>query len=272
MKTKFDNLQNCGNDGKPLIVITNDDGVDAKGFASLIEALQPYGDILAIAPDSGKSGMSHALTFKQPVRMHCIEHSERLRIFKLSGTPVDCVKMALDRLIDRKPALLVSGINHGANSSISSIYSGTVAAAREGGLNGIPSVAFSSLDFSSDAEFRPFIPYIKAVVDNIFAKGIMPNTFLNVNFPHQDIENIKGIKACRQAKGVWVEEFLRREDPLGLEYFWLTGYFSNHEPDATDTDEYWLTQNYITLVPIMIEVTANEAIHKLQSWETGNKA
>lgn len=267
METKFDNLSQGGTSDKPLIIVTNDDGVEAKGFASLIEALQPFGDILAIAPDTGKSGMSHALTFKQPVRMHCLQSAPELKIYKLSGTPVDCVKMALDRLIDRKPSLLVSGINHGANSSISSIYSGTVAAAREGGLNGIPSVAFSSLDFASDAQFEGFIPFIRSIVDNVFAKGIAPNTFLNVNFPHQDIANIKGIKACRQAQGVWVEEFMRREDPLGLEYFWLTGYFSNHEPEATDTDEYWLTQNYATLVPIMIEVTANEALQSLKSWE-----
>lgn len=266
METKFDNLPQTKEE-RPLIVVTNDDGADAKGFHSLINVLRPYGDILAIAPDSGKSGMSHALTFKLPVRLHKLKDEKGVKIYKLSGTPVDCVKMALDKLIDRKPSLLVSGINHGSNASISSIYSGTVAGAREGGLNSIPSVAFSSLDYALDAEFDAFHPFIQSIIENIFNNGIAPNTFLNVNFPAHDIPNIKGIKACRQAKGVWVEEFVERKDPIGLNYYWLTGYFSNHEPEALDTDEYYLKENYISLVPIMIEVTAEKEIARLKQWE-----
>jgi len=223
---------------------------------------------LAIAPDTGKSGMSHALTFKKPVRLYVLKQEPGLTVYKLSGTPVDCVKMALDKLIDRKPSLLVSGINHGSNASISSIYSGTVAAAREGALNAIPSVAFSSLDFSESAEFSAFIPYIRSVCDNVLAHGIPANSFINVNFPYLDIANLRGIKVCRQAHGVWVEEFIERIDPVGSPYYWLTGYFSNHEPEATDTDEYYLSQNWASLVPIMVEVTALYAIDQIKSWET----
>lgn len=269
METKFDRL-NTDSNQRPLIVVTNDDGADAKGFAHLIEAVRPYGDVLAIAPDTGKSGMSHALTFKQPVRLYRIKQEPGLTIYKLTGTPVDCVKMALDKLIDRKPVLLVSGINHGSNASISSIYSGTVAAAREGALNAIPSVAFSSLDYSESAEFEAFKPYIRSVAENVLAHGLPENSFINVNFPYTDIANLKGIKVCRQAKGVWVEEFVQRHDPVGAPYYWLTGYFSNHEPDATDTDEYYLSQNWASLVPIMVEVTALEAVAQLQPWATGN--
>ena len=269
METKFDRL-NTDSNQRPLIVVTNDDGADAKGFAHLIEAVRPYGDVLAIAPDTGKSGMSHALTFKQPVRLYRIKQEPGLTIYKLTGTPVDCVKMALDKLIDRKPVLLVSGINHGSNASISSIYSGTVAAAREGALNAIPSVAFSSLDYSESAEFEAFKPYIRSVAENVLAHGLPENSFINVNFPYTDIANLKGIKVCRQAKGVWVEEFVQRHDPVGAPYYWLTGYFSNHEPNATDTDEYYLSQNWASLVPIMVEVTALEAVGQLQPWATDN--
>jgi 5'-nucleotidase len=268
MGSKFDNLASAGS-GRPLIIATNDDGAYAKGFAALIEAAGEFGDVLAIAPDTGMSGMSHALTFKKPVRLTHISSQPGLEMYKLSGTPVDCVKMAIDKLVSKRPALLVSGINHGSNASISSIYSGTVAAAREGGLNGIPSVAFSSLDYSEDADFEPLKKYIKLVCAKVLTDGIASGTCLNVNFPCHDMPNIKGLKVCRQANGVWVEEFVLRQDPVGQDYYWLTGHFCNHEPGACDTDEYFLAENYASLVPISIHVTDMESVVKLQSWQTG---
>lgn len=269
MKNKFESFSK-DTSLRPLIIVTNDDGADALGFANLIEAVRPFGDVLAIAPDTGQSGMSHALTFKKPVRLYKLKDEPGLTVYKLTGTPVDCVKMALGKLIDRKPVLLVSGINHGSNSSISSIYSGTVAAAREGALNAIPSAAFSSLDFSEKADFSDFIPYIRSVCENILADGMPANSFVNVNFPHSDTANIRGLKVCRQASGVWEEEFVERIDPGGTPYYWLTGYLNNFELDATDTDEYFLSENWVSLVPIMVEVTAMDAFVHMKSWESAS--
>lgn len=251
-------------DNKPLIFVTNDDGVEALGFNVLIEEMLAFGNVIAIGPETGQSGMSHALTFSLPVRIKQLNDEENLKIYKINGTPVDCVKMGLDKILPRKPDLLVSGINHGSNSSISAIYSGTVAAAREGCLNSIPSIAFSSLDFSHDANFDYLRGHIHQITDDVLKNGISPGIFYNVNFPVQTEEEIKGIKICRQAKGVWVEEFEKRTDPMGKDYHWLTGYFKNYEPDAEDTDEWVLKHNWGSLVPLQTEVTAFDEIKKLR--------
>ena len=238
---------------RPLILVTNDDGVHAFGVAALIEAVSEFGDVVAVAPQVSQSRMSHALTLKSPLRLKKIRQSKTITVFELNGTPVDCVKMAFDKILTQKPDLLVSGINHGSNSSLSSIYSGTVAAAREGAINSISSIAFSNSNYADDADFEFMKSYVKQIVSEVLLNGLNKGTFLNVNVPHSDPQNIKGIKTCRQARGVWVEEFDQRQDPMGTNYYWLTGYFNNAEPDDEETDEWLLKNNFVTIVPLTFE-------------------
>lgn len=260
------------NDERPLIFITNDDGIHAKGIEVLIDEMCKIGDVLVIAPNIGRSGMAHAITFSTPVRLHYHKNSKGIKIYDITGTPVDCVKMALDKFFDRKnPDLLVSGINHGSNASICSIYSGTVAAAREGAINGIPSIAFSGLDFSADADFEAYRPYIQKIALYAIEKKLNQNVFLNVNFPCHDNANIKGIQVCRQTKGIWIEEFDKRTDPHNQDYFWLTGHFNNFEPTAKDTDEWLLKENYVTIVPIQVETTDTKSLELLATLNTSHK-
>lgn len=245
---------------RPYILVTNDDSLDANGIKKLCEVVKQFGDLLVVAPDKSRSGQSHALTFSEPMRLHKEEESEGMLVYRCSGTPVDCVKIAINQLAERKPDLVVSGINHGSNSSVSAIYSGTVAAAREGCLNGIASIAFSTLDFSKNADFDSLLPWVEKIVAKVIEQGMPSETLLNVNFPYHDPENLKGLKVCRQAKGAWVEEFVKRSDPMDRDYFWLTGYFRNDEPDAENTDEWLLKNNYASVVPLKIEATDFESI------------
>lgn len=254
---------------RPFIFITNDDGIDAKGIHVLIEEMSKIGDVLAIAPSTGQSGMSHAITFSSPVRFKQHIHEPALQTFSLSGTPVDCVKMALDSFFkDRKPDVLVSGINHGSNASICSVYSGTVAAAREGAINAIPSIAFSSTDFDPDANFDYFRTHIQTITNHVLTHGLPHKVFLNVNFPGHNVEHIKGMRVCQQTQGVWVEEFDRRHDPHNREYFWLTGRFENYEPTNEATDEYALKENYTAIVPLRVETTDNHTLTNLMTLNT----
>ena len=249
---------------RPLILVTNDDGVHASGMAALIDAVSEFGDVVAVAPQVSQSGMSHALTLKMPLRLKKIKSANAITIYELNGTPVDCVKMAFDKILPCMPSLLVSGINHGQNSSISSIYSGTVAAAREGAINAIPSIAFSNTNYADDADFHFMKKYVKQIVHNVLENGLNKGTFLNVNVPHLDPSKIKGIKICRQAEGVWVEEFDQRTDPMGTNYYWLTGYFNNAEPDNEDTDEWLLKNNYVTIVPLKFENCDQQQVQDLK--------
>lgn len=259
------------NTERPFIFVTNDDGIHAKGIQILIEEMEKIGDVLVIAPNVGRSGMAHAITFSTPVRLNLHKNSESKNKYDISGTPVDCVKMALDKFFERKnPDLLVSGINHGSNASICTIYSGTVAAAREGAINGIPSIAFSNLDFSPDADFEAFRPYIQKIAKYVLENKLEENVFLNVNFPAHDTNNIKGIQVCRQTKGIWVEEFDKRTDPHNQDYFWLTGHFDNYEPNAQDTDEWLLKDNYVTVVPIKVETSDTNSLKSLENLNTSN--
>jgi len=250
---------------RPLILVTNDDGVHAAGMAALIEAVSEFGDVVAVAPQVSQSGMSHALTLKSPLRLKKIREQKGIIVYELNGTPVDCVKMAFDKILPQMPDLLVSGINHGSNSSLSSIYSGTVAAAREGAINSIQSIAFSNTNYADDADFEFMKSYVKRIVKDILDNGLNKGTFLNVNAPHLDPANIKGIKICRQAQGVWVEEFDQRQDPMGTNYYWLTGYFNNAEPDDEETDEWLLKNNYITIVPLKFENCDHQEVVNLKS-------
>ncbi len=250
---------------KRLIFITNDDGYRAKGIAELTEVMRHYGDVVVVAPADMRSGMSSALTVAAPVRMHKINEEEGIVRYACSGTPVDCVKLAMSHLfVDRKPDLLVSGINHGSNAAISVIYSGTLGAAAEGTLYGIPSIGFSLTDHAADADFSVADPYIRRIVEQYFQHPFSKDVFLNVNIPNIPKEEIKGIRLCRQTKGAWVEEFEKRIDPHGFDYYWMTGRFENFEKDAIDTDETALREGYIAIVPHHVDMTDYEELKRLK--------
>jgi 5'-nucleotidase len=250
---------------KPLILVTNDDGVNAPGLKVLIDVARKLGEVVAIAPDEGRSGMSHAITIKYPLRINKIREEEDFNFYSCSGTPADCVKIAVNHLLDRKPDLLLSGINHGSNSSISVVYSGTMAAAIEGGLHGIPSVGLSITDFSSNPDFSGCILYGNEIIKKTLLGGMPRGSCLNINFPSFPADEIKGIKICRQARGLWIEEFDKRMDPRRREYFWLTGYFENYEPEAEDTDEWALKNKFVSIVPVKIDFTDLNAVEELRS-------
>ncbi len=237
----------------PLILVTNDDGIKAGGLESLVEMLKHIGNVVVVAPNESYSGMSHAITVKTPLYAKLVKQRDGLMLYKVNGTPVDCVKLALNVLMDKKPDLVVSGINHGTNSSVSLHYSGTVGAAREGALNQVPAIAFSLLNYSHEADFTEAVKVAEHVVKSVLADKLPSGTFLNVNIP--DVSPVKGAKVVRQSKGKWVEEFVEREDPRGKKYYWLTGRFENMEPEAKDTDEYMLKKGMASIVPCYLDAT-----------------
>ena len=251
---------------KPLILVTNDDGVEAKGLKALIEAVKPLGRVVVVAPADPQSGMSHAITVKIPLRISKLSEKGDLVIYKCFGTPVDCVKMAFNHLLPVKPDLLVSGINHGSNASASVYYSGTIGAALEGCINEVSSIGFSLLNLDHDADFTTSMYYVDKITRRILQNGLPKNVCLNVNIPDLEREKIVGIKICRQNKGYWQEEFDKRTDPAGKHYYWLTGYFHNTEPDATDTDEWALSNQYVSIVPMHTDFTCYDTLNTLASW------
>ena len=250
---------------KPLILITNDDGIHAKGIACLVEAVKEFGDIVVVSANESFSGMSHAITVKDPLYIKKLDEKDGVKYFLTNGTPVDCVKLSLHTILDRHPDYIVSGINHGSNSSTSVHYSGTLGAAREGCMNGVKSIGFSLLSYKADADFTESKKVVKAVFKEVLKNGLDPETYLNVNVPETD--TLAGIKYCRQGRGKWVEEFVERVDPRGRKYYWLTGHFENLEPEATDTDEYYLENNYATVVPCTIDVTDRTALIEIKNYE-----
>lgn len=249
-----------------LILIANDDGVDAKGIMSLVEVASKYGHVVVAAPAEAMSGMSHAITIKTPLRAKKIHSRDGVDIFSCQGTPVDCVKLALNQLLTRKPDLLLAGINHGSNSSSSIIYSGTLAIAMEGCINQIPSVGFSLLDFNPDADFSSASIIAAKVIENIIENGLPDGVCLNVNIPSLPYKDLKGIKICRQTKGMWKEEFVKRIDPHNGEYYWLTGTYFNQEENSEDTDEFVLRDGYVSIVPIRVDMTAYDSIPHFRNW------
>ncbi len=255
---------------RPLILVTNDDGYDAPGIQHLTDVAREFGDVFLIGPMSGQSAMSHAVTLHQPLRLKEISIEDGLTVVACSGTPADCVKIGLNQLLSRKPDLIVSGINHGSNSSVSLFYSGTVAAAIEGCMNGIPSVAFSVDDHSKNADFRLAVKYARSIIAETLKNGLPSRTCLNVNFPKIPPEECEGIKVCRQTMGVWKEEFDHRVDPQGKEYFWLTGYFHNEESNETDTDDWVVQHNMAAIVPIKVDITDYQALKALENWNLDN--
>jgi 5'-nucleotidase len=254
-----------------LILVTNDDGYKAWGLRVLIDIAKEFGRVVAVSTNEGQSGMSHAITVKVPLRLYQVEKQDNVEIYACTGTPVDCVKLALNKILPRKPDLVLSGINHGSNSSASVFYSGTIAAAREGTINQIPSIGFSYCDYSMNPDYTLVKKIIRSIITEAFEKNLSDQYCLNVNIPIADEKNLKGIRICRQTKGFWKEEFEKRTDPHGYDYYWLTGTFVNMEPDAEDTDEWALKNNYVSVVPIHIDATAFDAIDELKKWKWLNK-
>jgi len=255
------------NDKKPLILVTNDDGISAPGIRTLISIMNEIGDVVVVAPDSPQSGMGHAITLNSTLFSEEVHFDNGpQKEFSCSGTPADCVKLAIREILDRKPDLCVSGINHGSNSSINVIYSGTMSAAIEAGIEGIPAIGFSLLDYSWNANFEASKPYIKTITENVLKNGIPDGVVLNVNIPNIANNLIKGIKICRQAKANWVEAFDKRKTPQGKDYYWLTGKFVNLD-GGTDTDEWALENNYVTVVPTQFDLTAHHFIKDLNTWD-----
>jgi len=248
----------------PLILITNDDGYDAPGIRNLIAFVKDMGSIVVVAPERPQSGMGHAVTIASPLRLHKLTETENYAEYACSGTPVDAVKLALDKVLTRRPDIILSGINHGSNSSVNVIYSGTLGAAIEGALAGITAIGFSLLDFSKAADFLPARTFIRTIVANALSNPELKGKCLNVNIPVLPAHEIKGIKICRQAKAKWVEEFEARNDPHGRPYFWLTGIFNNSDT-GEDTDEHALKNNYISVVPVTIDFTDHKTIHILNT-------
>ena len=251
---------------RPLILVTNDDGITAPGIRALIEVMLEIGDVVVAAPDSPQSGMGHAITINSVLYIErvYIDNGKQIE-YSCSGTPADCVKLAVKEILKRKPDLCVSGINHGSNSSINVIYSGTMSAALEAGIEGIPAIGFSLLDYNYNANFEATKKYVKIIAKNALDKGIPNNVVLNVNFPNLLEKDIKGIKICRQAKANWEEEFDKRQTPQGKDYYWLTGKFVNLD-NGEDTDEWALENGYISVVPVQFDLTAHHAISNLNTW------
>lgn len=253
-------------DSKPVILVTNDDGITAPGIRNLVEAVRDLGHVIVVAPDSPQSGTGHAITIGQPLRMNKVDIFDGIDAYQCSGTPVDCVKLATDRILHRKPDLCVSGINHGSNCSINIIYSGTMSAAMEAAIEGIPSAGFSLLDFSFEADFTVSKLVARGVAEKILAGPVHPHLLLNVNIPKVKPEEFKGLKFCRQANAKWGENFEHRVDPRGKDYYWMVGKFICNDT-GTDTDVYALDNHYASVVPVKFDLTDTETKKKLeQQW------
>lgn len=252
---------------QPIILITNDDGITAPGIRNLVEAVKDLGLVVVVAPDSPQSGMGHAITIGKPLRLHKVEAIDGVECWQTSGTPVDCVKLARDKVLQRKPDICLSGINHGANHSINIIYSGTMSAAMEAAIEGIPSAGFSLLDYNFDADFTASKNVVRAIAKKMLAEKMPPHTLLNVNIPKGKAEDLKGIKICRQAYAKWQEEFDEREDPRGEKYYWMVGKFVNIDKEE-GTDVQALKEGYASVVPVKFDLTDYEMKAKLgKGWD-----
>lgn len=254
---------------KPLILVCNDDGITSRGILNLVTVMKEIGDVIVVAPDSPQSGMGHAITVGETLRLEQTDIFEGVTAYECSGTPADCVKIARHFVLrdKRQPDIVVSGINHGSNTSISVLYSGTMSAAIEGAIEGTPAIGFSLCDFSHQADFSHTLPYVKKITMQVLAKGLPKGTALNVNFPPKRLEPLKGIRICRQANAKWVEEFDQRFDPNGRRYFWMAGNFVNFDK-GEDNDEWAIANNYVSVVPCQFDLTAHTTIPVLnEDWE-----
>ncbi len=244
---------------RPLILVTNDDGATAPGILALAQAMLPLGEVIVVAPDKPQSGMGHAITINAPIFVHPVRDHDPIKAYACSGTPVDCVKLARDVVLNRRPDLCVSGINHGSNSSINVIYSGTMSAAMEAAIEGIPAIGFSLLDYSHNADFSSAAIFAQRIARQVLEEGMPKGVLLNVNIPARPMEQIQGIRLCRQANAKWVEEFMERTDPRGRKYYWLTGRFENSD-QGHDADETALKEGYVSVVPVGFDFTAYSAM------------
>ncbi|GAC1395066.1 MAG: 5'/3'-nucleotidase SurE [Sediminibacterium sp.] len=250
---------------EPVILITNDDGVTAPGIRALVESVKGLGKIVVVAPDKPQSGMGHAITIGHPLRLQKVNVFDGVEAYSCSGTPVDCVKLAVDKILHRKPDICISGVNHGANHSINVIYSGTMSAALEAAIESIPSIGFSLLDYSIEADFTGAKKYARLVVEHVLNGEVLDKHLcLNVNIPAVEEKLIKGVKICRQAYAKYEEEFDERKDPHGKRYFWLTGEFQNFDK-GKDTDVWALENNYVSIVPVTFDLTHYELKKKLET-------
>lgn len=256
---------------KPLILVTNDDGISAPGIRTLIAIMSEIGDVIVVAPDKPQSAMGHAITINNTLYLNKISlENSKIIEYNCSGTPVDCVKLAVNEILHRKPDLCVSGINHGSNSSINVIYSGTMSAAVEAGIEGIPAIGFSLLDYDWNADFSQIKSYVKKIAVEVLKNGLPEGVVLNVNLPKLHKNEIKGIKICRQAKALWMEKFDKRKTPQGKDYYWLTGEFVNQDK-GEDTDEWALEHGFVSVVPIQFDMTAHHTIQQLNTWNLNEK-
>ena len=253
---------------KPLILITNDDGIFAPGLKALVDVCAEIGRIVIVAPNSPQSGKGHAITLEDPLRINRVyPFGKEVEAYECDGTPADCVKLAKHVILENEtPDICVSGINHGSNASINTIYSGTMSAAMEASLEGINSVGFSLLNYGFDADFSAAQFFVREIISYVLMKGLQNTKLLNVNIPYLPKEEIKGIKICRQAEATWVEKFQKGIDPRGQEYYWLTGEFINHDK-GSDSDIWALENGYVSVVPTMHDLTAHEAVSTLKFLE-----
>lgn len=251
---------------KPLILVTNDDGITAPGIRALIDVMLTIGEVVVVAPDSPQSGKGHAITVDATLEIKQLTVPANTHLeYTCSGTPADCVKLAVRELLDRRPDICVSGINHGSNASINVVYSGTMSAAIEAGIEGIPAIGFSLLNYDWNASFNACKMYVSTITKQVLEKGLKKDVVLNVNIPDLTEKAIKGIKICRQARGNWIEAFDRRTSPMGKDYYWLSGKFVNLDT-GEDTDEWALEQHYISIVPVQFDLTAHHYINDLNTW------
>lgn len=250
---------------KPLLLLSNDDGVGAKGIQELVRVLRPLADLIVVAPDGPRSGASASITSEIPLRLTLLNSEPGLTVYKCTGTPVDCVKLALHEVVPRCPDMVIGGINHGDNSSVNVHYSGTMGVVIEGCLKQIPSVGFSLCNHAADADFSPVLPYVQRITEAVLEKGLPAGTCLNVNFP--DTTDLKGVRICRQTHGIWRGEYEAHRHPKGGQFYWLTGYYDNLEPEDEATDHWALDHGYVAITPTQIDMTAYRLLDEMKSWQ-----
>lgn len=260
-------MNSNSNSYRPLILVTNDDGINAPGIQALVDVAAQLGDVIVVAPDSPQSGQGHAITLRDPLRLKKVNPFRGIEAYECTGTPVDCVKLGKNVVLhQREPDLCVSGINHGSNSSVNIIYSGTMSAAMEASIEGIKAIGFSLLDFSWEADFEPCKPFVKELMEYALKNKMEHSKLLNVNIPKLPAHEIKGFKVCRQAEARWIEKYVEGVDPYGKKYYWLTGEFFN-EDHGEDTDVWALENGYISVVPSGHDLTKHEALDEFRSIE-----
>lgn len=250
---------------RPLILISNDDGYLAKGINALVDMVADLGDVLVCAPEEARSGFACAFSATDYLRLRLRHRAQGIEVWSCNGTPIDCVKLALNQFCNnRLPDIVIGGINHGDNASVNTHYSGTMGVALEGCMKYLPSVAFSLCDYDADADFEPMRTIVRDITSRVIRQGLPRGVCLNVNFPKA---TPKGVKICRMAHGTWYDECVKEHHPRGYDYFWMVGSYRNDEPEAEDTDNWALTHGYVAITPTHIDVTHYEMLERMKEWE-----